>query len=207
MDLTRPIQSVVPSLDGAVLDVLVRTTRPLTGREVHRLAGTGSESGVRIVLNRLAAHGLVDAEARAQAVFYTFNRRHLAADAIVALARLRPALYEKLRQAFRPWDPKPLHASVFGSAARGDGTADSDVDLLLVRPAMTPSHARRWAGQTDLLAANVRAWTGNPCQLYELTRPELARHIRAREPVVESWHRDGIVVFGDSLDVLLRDRA
>ena len=33
---------------------------------------------------------------------------------------------------FVSWKPPPLYACAFGSAARGDGTSDSDIDLLLV---------------------------------------------------------------------------
>jgi signal transduction histidine kinase len=78
VDVAHPIRSVVSTLDGPVLEVLARTTRSLTGREIHRLAGTGSPNGVRRALDRLAEQGLVHAEERAKAVFYPGNRDHVA---------------------------------------------------------------------------------------------------------------------------------
>jgi len=55
------LEGPVLDLEGPVLDVLAHTTRPLTGREIARLARRGSERGVRLVLHRLVDHGLVSA--------------------------------------------------------------------------------------------------------------------------------------------------
>lgn len=207
MDLTHPIRAAIPSLDGPVLEVLTRTTRALTGREVHRLVGVGSENGVRAVLTRLAGQGVVLADTRANAVFYTLNRDHLAAAAIESLANLRNALVDRLRDAVGAWQLAPVHASLFGSVARGDGTAESDVDLLLLRPAKISADAPQWVAQTDRLAGDVHAWTGNHCQVYELSRRELARHVAAREPIVESWRRDAVTIYGSDIAALIRRSA
>ena len=59
MDVARPYTAVCPSLDGEVLRVLSGTASALTGREVARLTGRSSHSGVLSVLNRLTEHGLV----------------------------------------------------------------------------------------------------------------------------------------------------
>jgi predicted nucleotidyltransferase len=201
VDLTHPISAVVPSLDGEVLEVLARTTRSLSGREVQRLAGVGSPNGVRAVLNRLASQGVVVADPRANAVFYTLNREHLAAPAVTVLVTLRTRLVERLRESFRSWNPEPVHASMFGSAARGDGGVDSDIDVLLVRPGR--ANADRWEAQVGTLAERVHMWTGNHCQVYELTRRELAEHVRAKEPIVDSWRRDARTLHGPDIRVLL----
>ena len=78
MDVARPLTVLVPSLDGPVLEALARTSRPVTGREAHRLAGAGSESGVRLVLARLVEHGLVNATQAGKATLYVANREHIA---------------------------------------------------------------------------------------------------------------------------------
>ena len=82
MDVSHPIRSIIPTLDAPVLEVLARTRRRLSGREVHRLAGTGSVRGVQLVLARLVAQGLGDAEEHAGAILYAANRAHLAWPAI-----------------------------------------------------------------------------------------------------------------------------
>lgn len=193
MDLGHPITAVLPTLDGPVLEVLARTTRPLTGREVHRIAGTGSESGVRLVLNRLAGQGLVTATQAGKATLYVGNRDHIAWPAVDCLTSLRRTLFDRLRDTVEAWEEKALTVAVFGSAARGDGDTSSDIDILIIRQETEP---KRWAAQVDALREQVTAWTGNTCQVYELTTTEYAQHVRAREPILAEWRRDAVVVAG-----------
>jgi hypothetical protein len=58
--------------------VLAHTARPLTGREIVRLARRGSERGVRLVLHRLVDHELVSAQEAGAATLYVLNREHVA---------------------------------------------------------------------------------------------------------------------------------
>ena len=60
--LTRP-PVVTPTLDAAVLHARAATTARASGAQVHQMAGTGSPDGVRRVLARLVAQGIVLASA------------------------------------------------------------------------------------------------------------------------------------------------
>ncbi len=201
MHVSHPIRGVIPSLDAPVIEVLAKTTRTLTGREVARLAGTGSVRGVRLVLARLVVQGLVIAEERGGAILYQANREHLAWPALERLARLRVALFEHLVDEIARWPIAPIHASVFGSAARGDGDASSDIDLLLVAP--RDADAEGWTAQIDDLRLRVERWTGNHCQVFDIDEARLREHLDARDPLVDALLRDGIVVAGDPLKSLL----
>jgi predicted nucleotidyltransferase len=206
MDLGRPIADIVPSLDGPVLQALARTTRPLTGREVHRLAGVGSEAGVRKVLDRLARHGLVHVTRAGPALLYVANRDHIAWAAVEVLARLRETLLERLRAEFQTWRHKPVTAALFGSAARGDGTVTSDIDLLLVRAQgidNEPIDRGEWQDQLEKLREQVTVWTGNHCQIYELDEEEFAVHVHTGERIVDEWKRDAILLYGEPLNRLV----
>jgi predicted nucleotidyltransferase len=204
VDVSRPIAAVVPTLDGPVLEVLARTTRPLTGRQIHRLAGTGSEAGVRKVLTRLSTHGLVHVTEAGQAFLYTLNRAHLAAPAVEALAGLRATFLARLRNDLAAWPLAPVHVSLFGSAARADGNTHSDIDLLLIRPKELDVDDPRWHDQVSALAEHVQDWTGNHAQIYELDEAELATHVHAGEAIVADWRRDAITLYGPDLTRLLR---
>jgi predicted nucleotidyltransferase len=204
MNLAHPIRAVVPTLDGPVLEVLVGTTLPLTGREIHRLAGTGSPNGVRHVLARLTEQGLVHAEERARAVFYVANRDHVAWPAVELLTSLRRALLDRLRAEVRSWRVKPVHASLFGSAARTEGGDQSDVDVLLVRPDEVEEDQAPWADQVDRLRHQVWAWTGNRCQAFQVDLVRLAEHVRVRDPLIDAWLRDAITLAGPDLRAILR---
>ena len=201
------MRAVVPSLDGPVLRVLAGTTRPLTGREVARLAGSGSEAGVRKVLQRLVQHGLVQVTEAGPASLYVANRAHLAWSAVETLVHLPDRFRERLTSLLATWNPAPVLAGLFGSAARGDGSTDSDIDLLLVRPDEVPdplgeegggSAAGSWAEQVDNLRLAVESWTGNAAQVYEIPLAEFVQTMRSGDPLVESWRRDLVVLAGPS---------
>ena len=202
MDVSHPIRSIIPTLDAPVLEVLAGTRRRLSGREVHRLAGAGSVRGVQLVLARLVAQGLVDAEEHAGAILYAANRAHLAWPAIEALAGIRGELSGRIRDVVAGWSIPPLHVSLFGSAARRDGDASSDIDLLVVRPdAISDDEA--WEDQVDALRNDVRDWTGNRCQVMAIDRRRLAEHVAAADPLVDGWLRDEILLAGDPLRTIL----
>jgi hypothetical protein len=204
MDLSRPFRSLIPTLEGPVLEVLARTSRPLTGLEIHRLSKTGSPNGVRLALGRLVEQGLVQAESRGAAVFYVVNRDHLAWPAVEQLAQIRPRLIDRLRTHIESWKIRPVHASLYGSAARGDGDESSDVDVLVVRPGGVEEDTSPWADQVDVFRQHVHAWTGNDCQVFEIDLARLSEYVQAQDELVEDWLRDGVVLAGSRLSSILR---
>lgn len=197
MDMSQPIGTVIPTLDGPVLAVLARTSQPLTGRKIHHLADGGSETGTRRVLRRLADTGLVSATEVGASVQYALNREHLAAAAVLELTTLRQRLFERIEAAIEQWalELEPIHASVFGSTARGDGDLRSDVDLLLVH-SFTDEPPVGWVEHVAELGDQVYGWTGNHLQTYELSEAELTDHLQVGEPIVKDWLRDAVTVCG-----------
>lgn len=186
MDVSRPIRSAIPTLDGAVLEALDSTTAPLSLTRAHRLAGTGSLAGVRRVLQRLCATGLVLAVPGG----FTLNREHLAAPAVHLLTGMRAELFRRIRTSAADWPQEPQLVAAFGSFARRDGDDDSDIDLLIVGP-------RSLAPSTIDLAASVQHWTGNNCQTLLRSSREIHRLIVNAEPIVRHWQDDAVVIVGD----------
>lgn len=183
-------------LEGEVLEVLAGTTKPMTGRQVARLARRGSDRGVRLALNRLVAQGLVDAVDAPPAVLYSLNRDHVAAPVALALVGLRGALLDRLRGTLAGWEVSPVHVSLFGSAARGDGDEASDIDVFVVRPARTSAEDPRWRGQLEALERDIRRWTGNHAGISEVGEDELARLSAERPPAVGELERDAVTLAG-----------
>jgi hypothetical protein len=213
MDFTNPLATVTPTLDAAVLQALSATTSSATGAHLHRMAGRGSADGVRRVLARLVAQGVVLAEDHANAVLYRLNRDHLAVGHILGLTRLRGAVLDRLRAAIDSWDPAPTHASLFGSFARGEASAESDIDLLLVPPrdlastgppGVPPAVAARWDAQIDGLAVDIERWTGNRAHLLDVDHERLGEMLEAADPLVESWRAEHVHLSGTRLLDLLR---
>jgi predicted nucleotidyltransferase len=206
MNVARPHAAVSPSLDGEVLVVLAGTVRQLTGREVARLVKLGSQAGVSRSLRRLVEQGIVLAQPAGTANLYSLNREHLAAPAVQSLAGLRSELLRRLKDAFARWKTPPLHASLFGSAARGDGDASSDIDLFLVRPSGVDEEDRRWRKQLDEVVEQVRRWTGNHVGLSEVSKADLQRLRKTRPKITDELLADAVALYGPAVSSLLRSR-
>lgn len=202
MDPARPYTAVGSTLGTAVLAVLAQTTRPLTGREVARLTGRTSHSGVLDALNHLVEHGLVDRQEAGRAWLYALNREHLAAPAVEALADMRARLFERIRAAFGEWKIEPAHASLFGSAARGEGDTRSDIDLFVVRPDGVAEDDPAWQRQRDELTVQIQRWTGNHAGISEVAERELKRLRSAEPPIVAELRTDAITLHGPPIRTL-----
>jgi len=203
MDVAHPHTAICPTLDSGVLAILAGTSRPLTGREVARLMGRASHSGVLDVLNRLTDHGLVDRQEAGRALLFTLNRDHLAAPAVEVLAGMRTELLNRLRHAIDAWELAPAHVSLFGSAARGDGDTRSDIDLFVVRPKGVVEDDPRWHEQLDNLADQVERWTGNHVGIAQTAETEIMRLRNEAPPIVAQLRSDAIALSGPDVTTLL----
>jgi DNA-binding transcriptional ArsR family regulator len=190
----RPFSVITPTLDGDVLAVLARAGAAFTPGDVARLVPDRSVEGIRKVLVRLTDHGVVDAEQVGRAVQYRLNREHLAAEPIMALARQRHTLLDRLATRLGGWRPRPPYAALFGSAARGDMRPDSDIDLFVVRPDATLDDD--WEKQVTELSGAVTRWTGNDGRVLEMTEAEVRAAAAAGDPVLATVRDEGLTVLG-----------
>jgi predicted nucleotidyltransferase len=205
VQLSRPLSTITPTLDGDVLGVLARQDGSFTTGQLHRILTQYSEEGIRKVLQRLAQQGIVHSARVGNAYSYRLNRDHLAAEHIIKLAHLMSTFLGRLTNRLETWDVPPVYAAVFGSAARGSMTVDSDLDLLLVRPDDAPEDL--WAAQVDQLVEDVTRWIGNDTRPLQFTQAELVASGR-EEAVLEDVLNDGLTVAGSRawLNKQLRER-
>ena len=204
MDVSKPFAALSGSVDVDVLVVLSGSTMPRSGRELARRAGR-SNTGVQHVLDRLVGHGLVKREEAGRTFLYTLNRNHLLAPVVEQMAGAHAEFIQRLRDEIDHWRIAPFHASLFGSAARGDGDTESDIDLFVVRSAEVKSDDSVWREQIDGLAYAVRGWTGNNVGIVEAGRGELSKLRRGRSPVVAELEKDAVDLAGTSLRALLAE--
>jgi hypothetical protein len=203
MDVSRAYSAVAPTVEGDVLVVLAGTTQPLTGRRVARLARRGSVAAVAKALGRLVSQGLVLRQEAPPASLYTLNRQHVAASAVETLALIRTELLDRLRHAFSTWSILPVHASLFGSAARGDGDVNSDIDIFIVRPAGVDAEDATWGEQLKDIGDAVLAWTGNHAGIIDFAEQDIGQMRDENRPVLRDLRRDGIDLAGTPLRKLL----
>jgi predicted nucleotidyltransferase len=205
MDLSNPLATVAPTLDAGVLQVLAATTAGCTTGEVHRRLGRGSDEGVRRVLARLDAQGVVVVETAGRYPVYRLNREHVAAPYIEALSAVRREIIDRIGRELAGWQLMPAHAGLFGSFARATADADSDVDVLIVRQdGMDAAVEDAWLDQLAHLQDKIRAWTGNAAQLVDLSPSTLGLMVRQNDPLVDSWRAEEVHLHGERLLDLLR---
>jgi predicted nucleotidyltransferase len=207
VDLGNPSVSVLDGVSGAVLTVLAKTTLPLTGPTIASISQTRvSRAGVNRVMGELVQSGLVTAVQAGKAKLYSLNRIHVAAHAIEELASLKEMLFQRIREHVASWSTSPVCVVVFGSTARGDGTSNSDVDLLIVRKAELDPGDPTWTNNLETLSSLVRAWSGNGCELLEYSHSEVEQFAQSREPLFESIRIEGTSLYGLSVAALLGRR-
>jgi predicted nucleotidyltransferase/biotin operon repressor len=203
VDVARPYTAISPSVDTAVLIVLAGSSVPRSGREIARRTGR-SKTGVQHVLERLVDHGIVERLPAGNAHLYSLNREHLLASAVHQMAGAHTELIRRLRETIGSWEIPALHASLFGSTARGDGDAHSDVDLLIVRPANLDPESETWRAQIDTLAEDIHRWTGNNAGIVEISETDLPRLAEEQPPILAELRRDAIELAGKPPRTLLR---
>jgi predicted nucleotidyltransferase len=207
LDFRRPLTVVTPTLDGDVLAALAGADEEFSGRELARRAGHGSTEGIRRAADRLAAQGIVSRRAVGGAHLYRLNRDHIAAQWIEGLATLPEQLIGRLRESVAAWQEAPRLVFLFGSVARRDATAESDMDLLVVQRRDCDPDSEAWRSQLLDLQRTATALSGNDARVLEMGEEDISA--AQIEPVLEDVLRDGVELFGSRRELrrLLRSKA
>lgn len=195
MLLHEPFSSVTPTVDGEVLFRLATLTTPVSLAELSRLIPERSYHGVRNCILRLVAQGIVTQIASGRTSLYQLNREHLAADPVIALARSRERLLERVHELVASWPEVPQFVVLFGSAARGEMSEASDLDFLVL---FSGDSEECRSQSLEQLATSIEAWTGNDAEVIDYAVDE----VRDRGSEVELLRRvqeEGIFIVGDRL--------
>lgn len=184
MNFAEPFGGLMPGARGAVLAVLVRTGASLTGRRIHSLIDGHSLGAVQHALRDLERIGVITTETIGRAGVHRINENHVA----IAPLRSMASPIEMLTRVVRETATDAEAVIVFGSVARGEAHADSDIDLVVIAP-------EAWDGRADL-QQQVHERLGNDCDVLHLTRADFARAPEDREPVVAEILRDGLALVG-----------
>jgi len=206
VDFTRPVEAVIPDAQGRILAVLSRTTGELNITTLAELSGVSLAHAARVV-PRLVEFGMVERREAPPSVLVRIVPEHLAVRPLLALAGLRDALLEELDRSARRIRPAPANITLFGSVARGDGDAASDIDLVIVRAAGVTEDDPTWDRAVAAWVERIGRVTGNPVNRIEVGINEVPRLARSRAALWRAVRREGIVIFGRSLDDLARRSA
>ena len=159
----------------------------VSARDLARRAGLAHSRVLRI-LSDLAGGRILTVHRVGRSDLYQINRKHVLYTPLHALfareARLTGDLAELFRKRLRSID-WIAEAYIFGSVARGDARAESDVDLAIVAPAMSVEDVDAALGP---LADEIRQRFGTELNIV-VSDALAAQRARSRRPGRDLWAR------------------
>ena len=201
MDFVDPVGAVIPGAQGRVLAVFAETSAELNLRTVARLANVSAAQASR-VMPSLVELGLVERREVPPSSLFRLNAENEAARTVVRLARLRDSVLERIGTAAADLPCPPASVIAFGSFARSEADRHSDIDVVIVRPDDVDVGDDTWTAGLDRWCATARAISGNRVEIIETGAAEAAVELSSGGPLWEEIARDGVVLFGATLDEL-----
>lgn len=207
MDFRTPVETVIPGATGRLLAALARVDAELPVSTLASVAGVG-RSRASGLISELYNLGLIDRREIGRTTMVRLARDNAAGELLDRLGHLQELVMDRLRLLATEFEPAPLSLVLFGSFARGEATADSDIDVLAVRPEDADSDS--WAAAIAAFATKVRRLTGNPVQVLDYDLSELRRRASPRAKTGRDfWKalgRDSVVLAGVGINELVTER-
>ncbi|MBI4565676.1 MAG: nucleotidyltransferase domain-containing protein [Planctomycetes bacterium] len=189
---------------------MLRTLAPLkegaTGREIAQLAGLDPHTALK-ALSILRSAGLVERRVAGPAFVFTLNRRHrlwkdCLEPALEAERMVRNRLFRVLSGKLRS---SVVSASVFGSAARDQDTAESDLDVCLI--VAHQSDKRLALDIVEKLYSRVAKEFGRRLAPLAWTEGEFRRSLRKAGALVRAIRSEGLTFLGPELKGMFHDET
>ena len=204
MDYGRPVEAVIPGATGRLLATLARVEAELPLSTLASIAGVGRTRASGII-GELSALGIVERREIGRTVMVSLARHSAAGEVIDRLAHLGSEVIARLRALATELEPAPETLLVFGSFARGEADANSDLDVLAVRsPAADPD---KWAATLSGFVEQAQDLAGNRVQVLDYDLHDLRRKAGPKAKVGRDFwqalRRDAIVLAGSQLDDLI----
>jgi predicted nucleotidyltransferase len=187
-----------------ILRLLLGSHAQLTGRDIARQTGLNHRT-CHTALRGLARQGVVRRQPAGAAHLYELNEEHvLVRGALSGLFDAEQGLVEEYARSARKGLGIPLESVIlYGSVARGEERADSDVDLMfIVRDEKTAEKGRERLGT---LGASLARKFGSVPQIVFSTARSFREGVKGRKPYYSAVVQDGRVVYGKALSEILRN--
>jgi Nucleotidyltransferase domain len=201
MDFRRPVQVLIPGVQGQVLAVLAATDTELTMRTVAKLADVSVNRAVT-VLNSLVELGIVHRRDAGRSALVALDRENEVGRLVTSLATVRSAVIERLRRTARSIRPRPASLVLFGSLATGIADAGSDVDVLAVRGTGVQGDDGQWLESLGAWGDRAARIVGNPVNFVVVGEGEVPGLLGGRQRLWQEIAETGIVLIGSGLDEL-----
>jgi predicted nucleotidyltransferase len=170
MDLSRPIEALIPGARGEILGAMICAGRELSTADVGRLSRVSGPQASR-VLAQLVGLGIVERREVPPAVLYKPVEGNVVVQLLVDLCNARDRVFFFAAERAKLISPEPIHVAVYGSVAAGVSGPDSDLDVLVVRPAGAQD-GDSWVQSLDQWRVELQRFAGLPVSVLELGESE-----------------------------------
>lgn len=185
-----------------MLAVLADTTAELNLRTIAELAGVSQAQASR-VLPRLVQLGVVDRREVPPSSLFRLVPEHLMVRLLSDLVRSKEIVLAEMGRSAGEVDGPPVSVIAFGSFVRGDADAESDLDVVVVRPADIDEADDSWSDSLAQWRQQVRRFTGNRVDVLEVAATEVASRLSSGRDMWPMVRQEGVVIFGSSIDELV----
>lgn len=205
MNFSNPLDHVLGRLSKVrIMRFLILTGVPMNGREIGKAVGL-SHVQTHAALKDLAEQGIVSLRKVGRSNLYELQQEHL-----VVSEWLKPLILEeknlKRRLAkivVKALSLPPRSLLLFGSIARREENAGSDIDLLVVMP--DHSDLKKTERELDRAGEDVSRLFGNRLSPLLTTRSEVLNRRRGKDAFMEEVMAGAEVIFGATVPELLVD--
>jgi hypothetical protein len=203
--LTTPLDDALASTSAVrLLRLFTSTSEPISGREAGRRIRMAKRTA-DLALRELLARGLVVREDTRAEALYRINREHtLVATALIPLfaaeQQWTDALFQTLRNlisdAAAEVNAEVMWAGIYGSVARSEEDAKSDLDLAVVT--RTASEAQALHRPISDRAFDFTVRFGQRLSPFIQPLAQLKRLSAANDPLVKGLERDARRLVGNA---------
>jgi len=203
VDYIQPVETLIPGVQGRVLGALARTETEMTIRTVARLAGVSPQQA-SVVIAELVSLGLAARREAGSSALVCLDRENEAARVVIALSRLRESVMGRLNELAHAISPPPESLIVFGSFARSETIATSDLDVLAIRAKDIPADDNDWIDALGAWERVARRIAGNPVNMMVVSADEVPALLRRHSGPWRTIANEGVVLVGRPLNAFTR---
>jgi predicted nucleotidyltransferase len=202
----RPLDAILGTVANVrVLRVLTEHGGALGATMIATRARVARQSAWNAIA-RLSELGIIESFGEPVGTLFRLSPEHPLAPALRALFQTETErverLFDAIRKAARAMKPAPIAVWLYGSVARGDDRADSDIDLAILSP--NGHTGAQEMAFTDALYPFLGELTSR-MSIIGMTRTDIRRMKRGRERLWKEIQRDAVPIFGPAPAEALSD--
>ncbi|MBI3617234.1 MAG: nucleotidyltransferase domain-containing protein [Candidatus Omnitrophica bacterium] len=182
-----------------ILRFLVQSQSQSNGREIAKNVGL-SHVKAHTALKDLTRQGVVNMRSAGSSLVYWLNEDHFLVREIIRPAfEKEEGLFEYLCRLILKEisSPRPLSIILFGSFAKGNASADSDIDVVIIYP--RSKNKTVISKELSEAEKKITSFFGNHLSCVPLVVEEFQKKLKKKDAFIGEIIRTGKIIYGKSI--------